>query len=343
MMSAQSNSPNTPMMQTNTPSPSRSLSPAKTKMSLTMLSGYILAALFLIGVVVLIVLYVKKPCSGSDPSPDPGSGCSCSNCTIEITDSDGTTTQTESCGSDSSYKCTECDCAKTCVTKDSSDTPTGLEWNDNANTCGLASEWSDIDCPKDCKLTDLCPLGTAGQYQAETSYDPRPSNYQCGAKESLFGTDTDTVTKWCQKAGWEAHFTKTTDGKHNKWYCTQTYYGCKDKKCQIVDPSTFTGTKYYQDKTCAGNTCKPPNTCSFNDKSKKLSSNVQAKSGQNVYGVWTTGSDALCLAEKYYRLVDNNKAYCADNTFCSELTNKSDCEKGPPYEPIKQNMCQWNP
>ena len=251
IMSAQSNSP---IMQANTPSPGPSLSPAKTKMSLTMLSGYILAALFLIGVVVLIVLYVKKPCSGSDPSPDPGSGCSCSNCTIEITDSDGKTTQTESCGSNSSYNCTKCtDCKTTC-------TATGLEWNDN--TCGLANDWSDIDCPTNCKLRNLCPLGTAGEFGGdsfEMNYDPRvPSNFKCGAKEALFGTDEDTVTKWCNDVGWQAYFTKTSDGKHNIWYCTPKYYGCEDNKCQIVNPSTFKGTKYYRDSNC-NNECTTSN------------------------------------------------------------------------------------
>ena len=234
MMSAQSNSP---IMQANTPSQGPSLSPAKTKMSLTMLSGYILAALFLIGVVVLIVLYVKKPCSGSDPSPDPGPACS--KCTIAITDSDGKTIKQESCGSDSSYICTECtDCKTKC-------TATGLLWNNNEctinsdsvcpdgnglqwnnNKCTLASDWSDIDCPAKCKLEHLCPLGTwtSKTDKTMTQYDPRREpdgsgiQNRCFGSHETFNNDFGFFSHYCSvNAGGKP--SKGSEGGTTSWWC----------------------------------------------------------------------------------------------------------------------------
>lgn len=148
MMSAQSTSPTIP---TNTLSPGKSQS-----ISFAMLFGYGLAALFLIGVVVLIVLYVKKPCSGSGSGSDPEPSPFSNSCTVDQGN------EMAHCGPNG--KCT-CDCKSACKNTNltwngttcnidsnnvcpqgSTTHPTYLEWNSNTQTCAISPDYKTHLC-----------------------------------------------------------------------------------------------------------------------------------------------------------------------------------------------------
>lgn len=176
-----------PNMMNASPTPGQSAmspakSPAKTKISLTMLSGYVLAGLVLIGLIVMVVLYMKKPCSPGQPD--------CSQC--------GGTNVT--CGTENG-SC-QTDCSSSCKT-----TGTGLSWKDDQ--CSVNEDWTGLDlpCPTKCKLNEdtvnnkpisfsttpgkkinwpssLCPNGYRAQ---DTTRDPRTSSGICtqGADQGI--------------------------------------------------------------------------------------------------------------------------------------------------------------
>lgn len=200
MNTSQTLGPQTMSTMSSAMSPAKS--PAKTQISLTMLSGYILAGLVLIGLIVMVVLYMKKPCSPeNDCTQCPGQS-DCSQCA-------GTNV---TCASGKDGKCT-IDGDKACITNDNGN-PTGLQWTNN--TCSAMDSWTDIGCPSDCNLT-LCPLGTYTSQTSRTKYDPRTSS-KCVGTGDLFDTSSN-MESWCKVANWGFGTTKNKDGTET-WYCT---------------------------------------------------------------------------------------------------------------------------
>lgn len=160
-------------------------------------TGYVLAAIILIGLIVMIVLYFKKPCPSSCDStvcPSPGT------CTNGVCVEPGCTPCKDgsgTCAKDGTCNSATCDCSKTC-------TDAGLNW-DNGK-CTTNGNWSKTSCPLECQMTSTCPVGywswDSGNVPSP-NYDPRTTSggKYCKANWASF-PNTDQIKANCTAAGW---------------------------------------------------------------------------------------------------------------------------------------------
>ena len=183
--------------------------------------GYVLAGLFLIGLVVMVVLYIKKPAQGKggkvscDSTVCPGPDMTCNDdgvCTLTsdptcITCKDGSGTCNKTTGECSSKPC---DCSSKCSATDSSGNPTGLKWvgDDDTGTCTANGDWSSKVCPAECTMHNTCPLGfyTDSSTDSPPSWnDPRMTSggKYCKSDWTSFPNDAQ-IKKICEdRAGWK--------------------------------------------------------------------------------------------------------------------------------------------
>jgi hypothetical protein len=173
--------------------------------------GYVLAVLFLIGLVVMIVMYIKKPAQGGgvkgtcNSTVCPGPDLACNDdgvCTATSSPScipckNGSGTCNETTGECSSKPC---DCSSTCSSMDKSGNPTGLKWvgDDDTGVCTNQGDWSKIECPVECTMTNTCPLGFYTDSSTDTPpswYDPRRTSGGRYCKSSMPSFPNDAQLK----------------------------------------------------------------------------------------------------------------------------------------------------
>lgn len=176
--------------------------------------GYVLAGLFLVGLVVMIVLYVKKP-SQTTPSSgnqecqdiceDPGQ-CESGKCVHNCDPCIPCTTSGEPNSGICDATTGECTCPK-CPSCENA-CPPPLTYDETTEQCSITGgDWSNTDCPSKCKFAEsTCPLGYYGEDNTDTvgapSIDMRiPDDQKCKSTASVFEYSTD-IEKHCSSVTW---------------------------------------------------------------------------------------------------------------------------------------------
>ena len=327
------------------------------KISFTMLIGYILAGLFLVGAIVAIIFYILKKYSGHATSCISGDDFAvCNSNGVCTCDCKKTCTSDNNVIYNTSQNICSVDTSKVCPSTINGN-QTGLQWDQNNNMCELLKNFENINCPKNCTLGPLCPLGTYSTFENdsyEKQYDPRISQKEdgkCYGPDQLFES-YDDLYDWCAPVNWLASQSSSSSKAFS--YCQPAYACTSDSTnntqvCTRVNPSKSECPVFVNDAACGGDKCSN-STCS-------LKSDVQHLTKQKVItnptgemaGHWHRAQDIwnnytfTCDAGSYFYTFKKKDAvyetnWCGGSDICSQNSKQGTCVSKSDY---KNYLCRW--